>query len=456
MRAFLWLTALFLTLFSAPALAFDVEEFDDGYGEWEFSPQKIGRSTKDGWATVSNDGEKAARNSPTGTKYTYYWKLTRDVDLTKAIDPVLDAKLHFKGHGYDYAAVQIGPEGASRLSDFTTLVRFDEATEDPEVVAADLSEWAGQKVVLRVIMRKPYNVVEKKIGLYVHRIGVKVDTTVDDLPVEPELLSIGAFNIQVFGLTKMDKPDVPDVLVQVANRYDLLLVQEIRDKSQTAIHEYLDLINAQTDDPFEMQLSDRLGRTWSKEQYAYFYRPSKLTVLDSYHYDDGEEPDADLFQREPYIVQFQTTTGSTFAAIGLHSAPDEAQEEIDFLADVVEDATVRLEEEDLLLLGDFNAGCSYVRPSQIGGLLLYQDPLVDWWIGEEADTTTTSTVCPYDRILTTGELTTQTVEGSGGVFLFDHAFSLSPTLTRAVSDHYPVELLLDLNQVDEEEASPTR
>jgi len=448
MRALTCLLAVILAFLSTSAQAYDVEEFDDGYGEWEFSPQKIGRSTKDGWATVSNDGEKAARNTPTGTKYTYYWKLTREVDLTNAVDPVLDAKLHFKGHGYDYAAVQIGPEGASRLSDFTTLVRFDEATPDPEEVTADLAEWAGQKVVLRVIMRKPYDVVENRIGLYVHRIGVKVDTTVDDLPSEPELLSIGAFNVQVFGLSKMDKPDVPAVLVQVANRYDLLLLQEIRDKSGASIVELLELINSQTDDPFEMALSDRLGRTWSKEQYAYLYRPSRLTVIDSYHYDDGLEPDADLFEREPFIVQFETTTGSTFAGIALHSAPDDAQEELDFLADVVEDATVRLEEEDLILLGDFNAGCSYVRPSEITGLVLYNDPLVDWWIGEEADTTTTSTVCPYDRILTTGAASTMTVAGSGGVYLFDHALELSPTLTRAVSDHYPVELLLDLNQTE--------
>ena len=376
------------------------------------------------------------------------------MDLTTAVDPMLDVKLHFKGHEYDYAAVQIGPEGASRLSDFTTLIRYDEATEDPEESMVDLAAWAGQKITLRVILRKPYGVVENKIGLYVHRIGVSVDTTIDDLPVEPELLSIGAFNIQIFGLSKMDKPDVPEVLVQVANRYDLLLVQEIRDKSGEAIVELLADINAQTDDPFEMAISDRLGRTWSKEQYAYFYRPSKLTLLDSYHYDDGEEPDADLFQREPFIAQFETSTGDTFAAIALHSAPDDAQEEIDFLADVVEDAQVRLEEEDLMLLGDFNAGCNYVRPSQIGGLLLYSDPLMSWWIGEEADTTTTNTVCPYDRILTTGKASTMTVEGSGGVFLFDQAFALSPTLTRAVSDHYPVELLLDLNQTADEEPAP--
>ncbi len=443
MRALL--LTLLVWLFCAPAFAFDVEEFDDGFGEWTISPQKIGRSTTDGWAIVGNDGEQAARNSVTGTKYTYYWKLTRDVDLTNAVDPILDVKLHFRGFNYDYAAVQIGPAGASTLSDFTTLLQFDAAMSGPEEHQVDVSSWAGQKVVVRVIMRKPYGVTESKIGLYVHRIGVSVEADREPAPPEPELLSVGAFNVQIFGVTKMDKPDVPAVLVDIARRYDLLLVQEIRDKSETAIVELLDLINADQDDPFALLTSDRLGRTWSKEQYAFFYRPSKLTVLDSYHYDDGVEPDEDLFEREPIVVRFGTTTGTDFAAVALHTDPDVAPAEMDFLADVLEDVAVRLEEQDVILLGDFNAGCDYLRPDELSGLELYQDPLVDWWIGEEADTTTTSTYCPYDRILTHGDVSRLTVPGSGGVFLFDQAFALSPTLTQAVSDHYPVELLLDLN-----------
>ena len=112
MRAILcMLLALLCLATPGAALAFDVEEFDDGWGEWEFSLQKIGRSTTDGWAIVRNDGEQAARNATTGTKYTCYWKLSRDIDLTKAVDPSIDVRLYFRGFNYDYAAVQIGPKG---------------------------------------------------------------------------------------------------------------------------------------------------------------------------------------------------------------------------------------------------------------------------------------------------------------------------------------------------------
>lgn len=439
------LLAMLALVLPRVAGAFDVEEFDAGWGEWEFSPQKIGRSTTDGWAIVRNDGELAARNTKTGTKYTYYWKLTRDFDLRTAANPRLDLRLQFKGHNYDYAAVQVGPKGASRLSDFTTLQRWDTAMAAPEEHLLDLSGWAGQEVVVRVIMRKPYGLTESKIGLYVHRIGVVVDPAVTEVPTTPEVLNVGAFNVQIFGITKMDKPAVVSALTAISQRYDLLLIQEIRDRSETAIYELLDAINDETDDPFEMQLSDRLGRSSSKEQYALLYRSSKLTWLDSYHYDDGVEPDADLFEREPYIVRLQAADGTDFAVVSLHAAPDEAVEEIDFLADVIDDVELRWSESDILILGDLNAGCSYVRASELPDLLLVQDPDVDWWIDDDSDTTTTATDCPYDRILTLGAPSALAVPGSGTPFLFDQALQLSPTATRAVSDHYPVELLLELS-----------
>lgn len=439
------LITLLLLLFALPGLAYEIEEFEDGFGEFEYSPQKIGQGTTDGWVIVTNAGEKAARNSTTGTKATYYWKLTREVDLTNATDPMLDVKYHFKGYNYDYAQVQIGPQGATRLSQFTTLKETTEATASPEEHMIDLSAWAGQVVTIRILLRKPSDITENRIGLYVHRIGVSVADTYEPAPPDPTMVAVGAFNIQVFGLSKMDKPDVPEVLVETAARYDLLLIQEIRDSSGVAIQELLDLLNASTDNAYAMIVSDRLGRTSSKEQYAFFYRPAKLKVLDSYHYDDGVEPDADLFQREPFLVWFSTIDDlHTFVTIPLHSAPDQAVEELGYLSDVYDDAVTTWGDPDAMLLGDFNAGCTYATPTELESLSLWTDQTYSWWIPGEADTTTSSTVCPYDRILTTGNLSTQAVDGSQEVFLFDQALAIGPELTRAVSDHYPVEVLFEL------------
>jgi hypothetical protein len=52
---------------------------------------------------------------------------------------------------------------------------------------------------------------------------------------EEEKLRIGAFNIQVFGTTKASKPEVMEVLDNIIRTYDVVAIQEIRDKSQTAL-----------------------------------------------------------------------------------------------------------------------------------------------------------------------------------------------------------------------------
>lgn len=432
-------------LLTSTALAFDVEEFDDGLGEWEFTPQKIGRTTTDGWSVVADGSDNGVRANATTSSATYYWTLARPIDLTGAREPALDVAWTFPGAPYDSAKVQVGPMGATLMSDFTTILDVKTATGGPQAYTVDLAPWDETQVQVRVLLKKPTGVITDQPGLTVHRIGVTVQPEPPPPPPPPEILSIGSFNVQAFGLTKMDKVGVPEVIVSVGNRYDLLLVQEIRDKSGAAILELLDMLNAATDDDFALIQSDRLGRTVSKEQYAFFYRKSKLEVVTSYPYDDGVEPAADLFEREPFIVQFQSLkSGKDFAVLGLHTSPETTPEELGFLDEVRADVAVRLDEDDLMLMGDFNAGCSYLTPTEAATLPIVSDPEVDWQIPDSVDTTTSTTFCPYDRILTSGLLNDQTVLGSASVYHFDVPLGLSPTFTKTVSDHYPVEVLIDL------------
>lgn len=57
-------------------------------------------------------------------------------------------------------------------------------------------------------------------------------------------ISVGSFNIQVFGSKKASKDSVMRVLVSTISQYDICLVMEIRDTSDTAIHKLVDLLNA--------------------------------------------------------------------------------------------------------------------------------------------------------------------------------------------------------------------
>ena len=83
--------------------------------------------------------------------------------------------------------------------------------------------------------------------------------------------------------------------------------------------------------------------------------------------------------------------------IGVHTDPDEAVEEIDALMDVHSAVERRWNTNDILILGDLNADCSYVSGRARRRLKLRTDSRFTWLIGDEVDTTTTNSDCTYDR-----------------------------------------------------------
>ncbi len=440
-------TICFTSLFAMVAgtsWAHGIEEFDRSSGVWKISPRKITRTNTPGWQNVEKDGEGALMNSPSPTVYTYYWKLTRTYDLTNSEAPEFDIKYEFLGEGYSSFKVQIGGENARRNSDFTTIMERDEATgiEDGFI---PIHEYAGQVVKIRLLLKKNRGVLADEPGLYVYRAGVAFPAVSAEVDDDPNSLFMAAFNVQVFGQSKMNKAGIAESLVAILKRYDLILFQEIRDSSQTAIYALMEQLNTATGGQYEMSISDRLGRTNSKEQYAYIYKSAKLSVIDSYHYDDGEEPNSDIFEREPYVARFRANNHDVdFSVVGIHTAPDHAVEELDALTAVHDDAVTRLGDEDVILMGDFNASCNYVRASHFDGISLRTDPRFTWHILDSADTTTSKTVCAYDRFVTTSAMTSRVTQEGASVFYFDQAFDLDMREAKLISDHYPVEMRIRL------------
>ena len=80
--------------------------------------------------------------------------------------------------------------------------------------------------------------------------------------------------------------------------------------------------------------------------------------------------------------------------------------------------------DDVIVMGDFNAGCDFVKDwSQID---LAIDPRFYWVIDHSADTTTGTTDCPYDRIVVSGKnLVKSILPHSAGVFNFDEEYGLT-------------------------------
>ena len=145
---------------------------------------------------------------------------------------------------------------------------------------------------------------------------------------------IASFNIQVFGRTKASKIEVMEILAETIAQYDIVAIQEIRDKTGNAV-EKLEVEVDRLGVDYEFVIGPRLGRTSSKEQYAIFYRTGTIEVKGSYTYSDGD----DKFHREPFIAHFKVKNGAfDFAIINIHTDPDEATDEINALPAVILDA----------------------------------------------------------------------------------------------------------------------
>ena len=349
----------------------EINEFDNGTNGWTAYPSTMGRGSEAGWVNVTNDGEGSIRNNPTGTRYVYYWKLTRDIDLSNLDSPSLEVKYHFKGHNYDHFRIQVGQERARRLSDFTVIHEAAEASTDPTEVSLDLGAYAGQKIRIQFLLRKPHDVVERRSGIYVHRAAIVTPINPGNFEEQPGELMVSAFNIQVFGRSKMAKPSVVEALIQIITRFDLVMIQEVRDLSEIAIVELLDAINEVSPHPYELILSERLGRTSSKEQFAYLYRSDKLRFINA---ETVEDP-MDLYERPPVWARFEfRESASPINILGSHLSSDAVSTEIEALYN--EFARYHLgsaEDESVIVMGDFSAGCHHLNDHELSMTTLFQN-----------------------------------------------------------------------------------
>lgn len=269
-----------------------------------------------------------------------------------------------------------------------------------------------------------------------------------------EAAKVATFNIKVFGDTKMGKENVVTELVEIFYRYDMVAVQEIKDIDQEVPYQFLGALNKpllnqsenntenNTEDnttseveKWMMVLSNRTGiqddDINSQEQYAFYYRSTVFRALDNgVLYNDSAN---DSFQREPLIARFMllnlqgNDTGTELTFINIHTKPTLAVEEMTALGEVVSWSQANGGGGNVVLLGDFNADCSYASYNELVQLPISTENFT-WLIPDDADTTVGDSRCAYDRIVTTGDLDGR-LTGQWGV---DEEISSSD-----VSDHRP-------------------
>jgi hypothetical protein len=283
-----------------------------------------------------------------------------------------------------------------------------------------------------------------------------------------EVARIATFNIQIFGKTKMGKPAVVNELVEIFERYDMVVVQEIKDIDEQVGPEFLEALNYGSSianessnetnsnnstssnssttnesnqsnlevDEWLMTISPRSGiqddDSDSAEQYAFYYRRSVFRQLGSSSlYDDSSN---DSFQREPFTARFEllsmdgSSSGSDFVLVTIHTSPAIAVDEMRALGDVADWAVERHSDNDVIILGDFNADCSYASYNELITLSIKAHPFT-WLVPDNADTTVGDSRCAYDRIVANSDVDGR-LNGNWGI---DEEIS-----NKSVSDHRPV------------------
>ena len=244
-------------------------------------------------------------------------------------------------------------------------------------------------------------------------------------------LTVASFNIQVFGKSKMGKPEAIKTIVDVVRRFDVIAIQELRSKEQTVIPQFVQMVNAEGSN-YEAIVGPRLGRSTSTEQYVFLFNASTVEVVPNSVFTVNDPSDA--LHREPLVGTFRaraTTTGTPFqfTLINIHTDPDETDEELDALGEVFE--VVRNSdpaEDDVILLGDLNV--DYKHLGTLGAI-----SNISWTVEEQM--TNTRKNRSYDNIVFDRTQTTE-FSGTAGVFDFESEFGLTREQALEVSDHMPV------------------
>jgi len=266
------------------------------------------------------------------------------------------------------------------------------------------------------------------------------------------VIRIATFNIQVFGTSKEKNVNVMRTLAAIVQNFDVVAIQEIRTKDDFLIDNFLrNYVNA-TGRRYSRIVGPRLGRSVSKEQYVYLFDTNTIQVNPQLIYTVNDEQ-SDLLHREPLVTMFATRTQSpfTFILVNTHTDPDETDQELDALAQVLD--VVRRAgpgEDDVILLGDLNTNVP-VSASQLTsqfGFANNQRQLTPQdlrglgrisgiypVIRDQPTNTRRSRL--HDNILI-NRLTTTEFTGRAGVFDMERQYGLTREQALMVSDHLPV------------------
>jgi deoxyribonuclease-1-like protein len=249
-------------------------------------------------------------------------------------------------------------------------------------------------------------------------------------------IKIASFNIQVFGDKKAQDRDAMATIAAIIHNFNVVAIQEIRTQDDYFLDNFLRTWVNQNGRVYDKVVGPRLGRSNSKEQYAFLYDTATIQVNRNSVYTIND-PD-DLLHREPLVAMFRTRgpppeQAFTFVLVNIHTDPDETDSELNALAQVYQ--AVRRNsggEDDVIVLGDLNVDDSHLGDlARIDGVR----PLI------RGVYTNTRQNALYDNFVV-HQPSTAEFSGRAGVFNYLPLYNQPPAqaVERAlrVSDHLPI------------------
>jgi len=267
-------------------------------------------------------------------------------------------------------------------------------------------------------------------------------------------ISLASWNIQDLGVTKAGRPEVMKMLTTVVTRYDIFFIQELSQSPTSqcgantgsvicSLFADVQAAGAKLSRTYGMVVSPRVGET-GQEQYVTIYNTKKLRLIESFLY---KETPTTQFTRPPFIVKMglvdDPSDASAFYAANIHTSPDLATEEVLRFADVgvYISGLASKGSNRVILLGDFNAACSYFNEQTEWPKVFAKLPGWSQIIADKWDTTVRkSTDCAYDRMISSPALSADATLSSGQPFFFDDTskggYSMAAVIKEGCSKGY--------------------
>jgi deoxyribonuclease-1-like protein len=221
-------------------------------------------------------------------------------------------------------------------------------------------------------------------------------------------------------------------LASIIQNFQVVAIQEIRTQDDYFIDNFLRTYVNQNGHTYNKVIGPRLGRTVSKEQYAFIYDTATIEVnpRNVFTVNDPE----DLLHREPLVAQFRVRgppaqQAFTFVLVDIHTDPDETKSELNAMGKVYQAVRRAVsDEDDIIVLGDLNVDDKHL--GELGAIDGIRPVVVNTY-------TNTRQNAQYDNIIFHGPSTTE-FTGRWGVLNYAQQFHLNINQALEVSDHFPV------------------